>query len=174
MTSVAKCSKTNSISLLRQKTIALYEQIRDRKVGPVETVSPVQLPAFLTEDAELTEFDQLVLVDREGELAQLDSFLENALAGRGQLVFVTGEAGQGKTSLINGFVRQAQAIHADLIVANGYCNAYAGLSDPYLPFRDVMEMLTGAVEAKWAAGTITREHALRLWRFFTHYGSGFT
>ncbi len=135
---------------------------RTRQTEPA--VSPVQPPAFLNTEAELIEFDRPVLVDREGELAQLDSFLKNALSGRGQLVFVTGEAGQGKTSLVNEFVRQAQATHAGLIVANGYCNAYAGLGDPYLPFRDVMEMLTGAVEAKWAAGAITREHALRLWR----------
>ena len=134
---------------------------RARQTEPA--FSPVQPPAFLNAEAELTEFDWPVLVDREGELAQLDSFLKNALAGRGQLVFVTGEAGQGKTSLVNEFVRQAQATHADLIVANGYCNAYAGLGAPYLPFRDVMEMLTGAVEAKWAAGAITREHAVRLW-----------
>jgi tetratricopeptide (TPR) repeat protein len=39
------------------------------------------------------------------------------------------------------------------------------MGDPYLPFRDVMEMLTGAVEAKWIAGAITREHARRLWHF---------
>ena len=146
------------------ETIALYEQIRERKVGPAGTVSLVQPPAFLNTKTELAEFDRPVLVDREGELAQLDSFLKSALADRGQLVFVTGEAGQGKTSLVNEFVRQAQATHASLIVANGYCDAYAGLGDPYLPFRDVMEMLTGGVEAKWAAGAITREHALRLWR----------
>ena len=30
-------------------------------------------------------------------------------------------------------------------------------------FREVLGMLSGEVEAQWAAGTISRDHALRLW-----------
>ena len=37
-----------------------------------------------------------VFVARERELAQLQSFLDQALAGHGQVCFVTGEAGAGK------------------------------------------------------------------------------
>jgi tetratricopeptide (TPR) repeat protein len=37
------------------------------------------------------------------------------------------------------------------------------VGDPYLPFREILELLTGDVEARWAAGAITREHARRLW-----------
>jgi tetratricopeptide (TPR) repeat protein len=51
----------------------------------------------------------------------------------------------------------------DLVVASGNCNAYTGIGDPYLPFREVLELLTGEVEARWAAGAITRDHARRLW-----------
>jgi Cdc6-like AAA superfamily ATPase len=35
-------------------------------------------------------------VARERELAQLQTFLDHALAGHGQVCFVTGEAGAGK------------------------------------------------------------------------------
>jgi tetratricopeptide (TPR) repeat protein len=55
------------------------------------------------------------------------------------------------------------AAHDDLLVASGSCNAYSGVGDPYLPFREVLAMLTGDAEAAWAAGAITRDHALRLW-----------
>ena len=91
------------------------------------------------------------------------AFLDLALAGQGRVVFVTGEAGSGKTALIQEFTRRAQAAHADLIVASGNCNAYTGIGDPYLPFREILELLTGDVEARWAAGAMTREHARRLW-----------
>ncbi|UCD42962.1 MAG: tetratricopeptide repeat protein, partial [Chloroflexota bacterium] len=37
------------------------------------------------------------------------------------------------------------------------------MGDPYLPFRDILAMLTGDVESRWNAGTITRDHARRLW-----------
>ena len=53
------------------------------------------------------------------------------------------------------FVSRAQSTHAEVLAASGSCSAYAGVGDPYLPFHDVMEMLAGAVEAKWAAGVIT-------------------
>ena len=41
-----------------------------------------------------------VFVERERELAQLKAFLDGTLAGQGQVCFVTGEAGSGKTTLI--------------------------------------------------------------------------
>lgn len=102
-------------------------------------------------------------VAREGELAQLDEFLDLALAGQGRVVFVTGEAGRGKTMLLQAFVCRAQARQPDLIVAGGNGNALTGLGDPYLPFREILGQLTGDVEARLAAGAISRESAIRLW-----------
>ncbi|MCP4514744.1 MAG: AAA family ATPase, partial [Delftia sp.] len=100
---------------------------------------------------------------RERELAQLDGFLDLALAGRGRAVFVTGGPGRGKTALLSEFARRTMQAHPDLLVASGGCNAYSGIGDPYLPFCEVMGMLTADVEGRWAAGAITRDHARRLW-----------
>jgi hypothetical protein len=61
------------------------------------------------------------------------------------------------------FVRRAQEAQPHLIVASGLCDVYTGIGDPYLPFRDVMSMLTGDVETRRAAGAISRDHAVRLW-----------
>ncbi len=94
--------------------------------------------------------------------------LETALAGSGRVVFILGEAGQGKTTLMAEFARQAQESHRDLVVADGQCNAQAGVGDPYLPFRDSIGMLAGDLEARWAAGTLPREQALRLWSLFPY------
>jgi DNA-binding winged helix-turn-helix (wHTH) protein len=44
------------------------------------------------------------LVGRDAELAQLHSLLDKALSGERQMVFVTGEPGIGKTTLLEGFV----------------------------------------------------------------------
>jgi predicted ATPase len=103
-------------------------------------------------------------VSREAELARLSAFLELALAGQGRVAFVTGEAGSGKTALIQEFTRRSQAAHDGLLVASGNCNAYTGVGDPYLPFREILELLSGDVEAGAAAGTLTKDHALRLWK----------
>jgi tetratricopeptide (TPR) repeat protein len=45
----------------------------------------------------------------------------------------------------------------------GTCNAYAGVGDPYLPFRGVLAMLTGEVEGPWAAGILSAKQARRMW-----------
>ena len=149
------------------ETTRLYVQIRDGKLrAPASSAPPLDLAASLPpflDEAEPAEVVHPVFVAREWELAQLDAFLDLALAGQGRVVFVTGEAGTGKTALIQEFARRAQQAHADLIVASGNCNAYTGIGDPYLPFRRILELLSGDVEARWAAGAMTREHACRLW-----------
>ena len=119
-------------------------------------------PPFLV--TQQVEAERPVFVAREGELAQLDGYLDLAVGGQGRVVFVTGEAGSGKTALIQEFAERAQASHSDLVAAGGQGNAQTGIGDPYLPFREALELLTGDVEPRLAAGAMTREHALRLWQ----------
>jgi tetratricopeptide (TPR) repeat protein len=106
-----------------------------------------------------------VFVSRDRELARLGQLFSRTLEGRGQTCFVTGEAGFGKTSLTLEFARRAQRTHADVLVAVGDCNAQTGISDPYLPFREVLAMLTGDVDERVATGMTTRENANRLQEF---------
>jgi len=156
-----KCKRTlwDELGVQPDKnTLSLYQQIQSGKLD-----IPPQLPAFFTvEDAKHT-VKQPRFVAREAELEELNTFLQKALAGRGQVIFVTGGPGRGKTALVEAFARQAMEEHSDLLVASGNCNAYSGVGDPYLPFRDVLAMLSGDVEAKWDAGAITRDQAQRLW-----------
>src|SRR5713101_4077513 len=60
------------------------------------------------------------LVGRETELAQLHNLLEKALDGERQMVFVTGEAGIGKTTLVDAFVTSLSAKHA-MWIGRGQC-----------------------------------------------------
>ena len=70
--------------------------------GPAaaDTEIPVRPPAFLAPEAEGELVERPVFVARERELARLDEYLQMALDGQGRAVFVTGEAGSGKTSLL--------------------------------------------------------------------------
>ncbi|MFN2133081.1 MAG: ABC transporter substrate-binding protein, partial [Anaerolineae bacterium] len=151
------------------ETTALYERIRAERPPhvprrPAEVLPAAgPLPAFLTADEE-AEPERPVFVSREPELAQLQRYLEAALMGRGGVAFVTGGAGRGKTALMAEFARRATEAQPELLVAWGSCNAYAGLGDPYLPFREILNALTGDVEGRWAASTVTREQARRLWQ----------
>jgi DNA-binding SARP family transcriptional activator/predicted ATPase len=145
------------------ETTNLYEEIRGGALGmraPYRP-SPPRLPPFL--EGEAPQVETPPFVARERELAHLDRFLDLALAGQGRVAFVTGEAGSGKTALVQEFVRRAQEAQTDLLVASGNCNAHTGIGDPYLPLREILGLLTGDVQARWAAGAITSEHARRLW-----------
>jgi DNA-binding SARP family transcriptional activator len=147
------------------ETTRLYQQIRDGEFQAVRATPayrPAQPPSFL--DQKATEVvERPVFVARECELARLSGFLDTALAGQGRVVFVTGDAGQGKTALLQEFTRRAQATHPDLVVAEGNGNAHTGIGDPYLPFREALGLLTGDVEARWSVGAMSREQARRLW-----------
>jgi predicted ATPase/DNA-binding SARP family transcriptional activator len=153
----------------QRATTEIYQAIQTGRVPPPPGTAkhqqtreiPVELPAFLATEIPV---ERPVFVARDRELAHLDTHLRAALAGQGKVVFVTGEAGSGKTALLQEFTRRAQEVHTDLVVASGNCNAYTGFGDPYLPFREILELLAGDIEAKWAAGAMTREHALRLWK----------
>ncbi len=106
-----------------------------------------------------------VFVSREKELNKLGEFLTGAVAGRGRVCFVTGEAGFGKTSLALEFARQAQQQQGDLLVALGSCDAQTGLGDPYLPFRELLGMLAGEGNERATVGVTTQENAKRLHEF---------
>jgi DNA-binding XRE family transcriptional regulator len=95
-------------------------------------------------------------VMRDAELAGLQTQLMQALAGKTQVIFVTGEAGSGKSSLLHEFARRAQQRHPQLVVAGGSCNAFSGAGDPYLPFRDAMVMLLGEADGPWATLSTAR------------------
>jgi DNA-binding SARP family transcriptional activator/tetratricopeptide (TPR) repeat protein len=150
-----------------QETTRLYEQIRDGKLlMPVPApLTPDHQPAsqpFFLKDAQTSE-NVPVFVARERELKQLEQFLEQALAGQGRVAFVTGESGSGKSLLLQEFTRRAEQAHPGLVIASGDCNAYTGIGDPYLPFREILGLLSGDVEARGNAGAITRETGRRLW-----------
>lgn len=143
-----------------RETTELYERIRD---GLLRRGTGEQRSGGAISPAPLPPSPPALFVGRERELAKLDGLLAHARAGQGRVAFVTGEAGSGKTALVDEFVRRAMATHGDLVAAAGRGNAQAGLGDPYLPFLEVMQMLTGDVEAERASGAITPEHARRLW-----------
>jgi predicted ATPase len=107
-----------------------------------------------------------VFVGREIELQWLASFLEKAAGGKTQVVFITGEAGEGKSSLVAEFVRRAEEKDPRLIASLGECNAQTGIADPYLPFRQILTALTTKDTAKKSSPEAEKKKKLNRWRSF--------
>jgi DNA-binding winged helix-turn-helix (wHTH) protein len=85
-----------------------------RFIAPLVATPPVPGSRF-----QVSSFSPLPpVVGREAELAQLQGWFAKALDGHRQLVFVTGEAGIGKTTLVDALL-QTLALNSQNIVRVG-------------------------------------------------------
>jgi tetratricopeptide (TPR) repeat protein len=148
------------------ETVSLVEQIRSGDIAVAPTELDITYPAFLTTPAAPTP--PPLFAGREDELARLRTHLDAALARHGSIVLIAGEAGSGKTTLATEFMQRAANESHNVLPAHGRCSAYGALGDPYLPFREILGMLSGDVETSLAAGAIDREQATRLWEATPH------
>jgi predicted ATPase len=106
------------------------------------------------------------LVGRERELELLRDAFWQASIGHGRLVLVSGEAGIGKTSLVQEFTREA--LEHDVTILRGYCydlvttppyGLWLELTDRYPP-RDDMPELPNALKRGTGTGDLPNQMAL--------------
>src|SRR5215468_2375639 len=81
------------------------------------------------------------IVGRGAELAALDRALDDALRGRRRVVFVSGEAGIGKTTLVDAFHQRA-ALRPGVRIARGQCVEGFGGKEAYYPVLEALGQLT--------------------------------
>ena len=81
-----------------------------------------------------------MLIGREREIARLHERFAQALQGERQVVFLSGEAGIGKTTLVDAFVEQVQA-KTSLWIGRGQCVEHYGAGEAYLPLLEALGRL---------------------------------
>lgn len=91
------------------------------------------------------------LLERKTHLDELGGMLRQAAGGRGLLVFLGGEAGVGKSSLLRAFAAQVQSTAC---VLTGYCDSLS-TPRPLGPLLDISEQI-GAETAAFFGGDIAR------------------
>ncbi len=99
---------------------------------------------------------ELPFVNREEELALLKSLYDQILAGRGQVVFVAGEGGIGKTRLVSELGRHAKAVGAIFAVGPSY--EEEGLV-PYSPWIEAIRAIVNQTSAEMFGKTLGRTAA---------------
>ena len=82
-----------------------------------------------------------VFVGRQAELASLHERRAAAMAGKGSVVFVTGERGVGKSTLVAEFLRRLRKGAGPVSVAAGRCVEPQGPGEAFLPFLDAASRL---------------------------------
>ena len=89
------------------------------------------------------------LLERDAALATLAGARRAAAGGDGRVVFVTGEPGIGKTSLVTRFLRD---LGADARVLIGSCDDLS-IPRPLGPIRDLVGSVSPALEQALAGDT---------------------
>src|SRR3989442_4232035 len=85
------------------------------------------------------------MVGRDAALAELHHSLQRALHGERRVIFVTVEAGIGKTTLVDAFHQQAARNHT-LRVARGQCVEGFGGKEAYYPILEALGSLVLSAE----------------------------
>lgn len=109
-----------------------------RFIAPLQARVPAAASA--AKSVEAATWPPSLLVGREAPLAQLAASWMLASQGQRQLVWVTGEAGIGKTRLVDAFEAQCDA----RIRARGQCVEPYGTGEPYLPMLDALAAMCRA------------------------------
>ncbi len=122
----------------RQRVIQTVRRRGFRFVAPVDTSGAAQTTLPRPPAEKRPNRQGPVFVGRERELTRLAEALDDASQSLGRIVFVSSEAGGGKTRLLEEFARRAAA--AEQPVYSGWCWEGEG-ARPYWPWVQILRAL---------------------------------
>jgi hypothetical protein len=102
--------------------------------------SPALSPQSLSSPAPGPRLPAPLLVGRDSELTHLHRLLDKSLNGERQTMFVSGEAGIGKTTLIDAFLAQIRD-RVDVRITSGQCVEQYGPGEAYMPLLEATQRL---------------------------------
>src|SRR6266487_4906521 len=109
-----------------------------------------------------------VLVGRSGQLSALDTALAEAGRGRPSAIMVGGEAGVGKSRLVDEFAERSRG--AGVRVLMGGCLELGADGLPFAPFTSVLRALVRDLGAAGVAGLLPGGSARELARLLPEFG----
>ena len=115
-----------------------------RFIAPVavsgQTVPPAEIVSHATSAQSHRRLLSNALVSRETELSLLDQWYAAACQGQRRVCFITGEAGIGKTVLVETFIESLSPQDA-VWIGTGQCIDQYGEGEPYLPILEALGRL---------------------------------
>jgi DNA-binding winged helix-turn-helix (wHTH) protein len=108
--------------------IARVQRLRDEPGPPAAAAESVARPD--------------TIVGRDAELATLLASYQKASGGERQVVFIQGEPGIGKTSLVQAFLDALRASSDGALIGHGRCVEQHGEREPYMSVLEALERLS--------------------------------
>jgi len=96
------------------------------------------------------------VVGRGAEIARLDRVLSEAIGGVCQVAFISGEAGLGKSALLDLFL--ATRVPAGSIVGRGQCVEQYGAGEAFMPLCESLRAMCGGADGAAVLGRLV-DHA---------------
>ncbi len=129
----------NAVALLVRHEPQTQQPVVRRKEVDSSQYSVASSPLPPTQSSVLSP-QHSVVVGRESELTQLRHLFEKVLRGERQVVFVSGEAGIGKTTLVDAFLARLRD-RADVRITSGQCVEQYGPGEAYMPLLEATTRL---------------------------------
>ena len=161
---------------VRKYILEIRKVLGDRRRHPlfIETLPKrgYQLVAKVSEEQTFAEPNIATeptsnIVGRDAALAQLHGYCEITRAGQRQVIFVTGEAGIGKTTLVDMFQRET-AGHSNLLFARGQCIEGFGGTEAYYPMLEAVGSLISRATDSYFVETLGQRAPTWLAQFPSH------
>src|SRR5262245_56808046 len=133
----------------QQRMIRTVRRHGYRFIAPVAVVDRPAGPSarhILPDASPPTTFSHTMSpVGREAELTHLHRCFSRALQGERQIVLVTGEAGIGKTTLVETCIARVASTET-LVIGHGQCIEQYGAGEAYLPVLEALSRLSRTPE----------------------------
>lgn len=132
--------------LIKKYILGIRKVLGDQHENPtfIETIPKrgYQFVAQVTEEIaidtpDLASDSASKIVGREEALSELLAALNKTLRGQRQVIFIAGESGIGKTTLVDSF-QQRVSLRKNLRIARGQCVEGFGGKEPYYPVLEAL------------------------------------
>jgi len=114
-------------------------QIAEGEQGPAEE-QEIEINKAISASRLSSAYPSPGVVGRDEPLSRMRKWLEKTRGGERQIVFVTGEAGIGKTALVDAFARSI-ADDRSIRIGRGQCLEQYGTGEAYLPVLEAIGRL---------------------------------
>ncbi|MCL4298466.1 MAG: tetratricopeptide repeat protein [Anaerolineae bacterium] len=128
---------------IQAKIAELEEKLAALAEADFVVVPSYPMPGQQTQPYPQPPTKRAIFVGRQAQLVELERYWQEAYQQqKGKVVFLVGEAGIGKTSLVREFSQGVLAKYPQAQYAEAQCDQIAGDISPYAPFVQLLNNLT--------------------------------